>query len=646
MLGNNNIKYGLRILFVLVALILAPRLAMAQVTKKNPAPVPTKPIQKTKPNSTPTTPPHPTPSSSGGSDQNKKQRDPVDQRAPTGKNNGPNDGHLTGDPNSKHPVAKPIHTGVPLPGGSKGSPDGKGGTIYKGPNGVEYHANKDGNVDSVKTKSGTEAKFNSRGGVATIHPKNGPTIQSGPGGARRIESTRADGAKVVSDGQGRGYVEKTLTRGGRTFASRTYVVNGHSYTRVYSQTFYGNQYYYRYVSGYYYAPAFYGWAYTPWVTPLAFGWGWGYAGWYGFYGGYFGAAPYYTGPNFWLTDYVLAADLQAAYAEQVGAPAAASGPGVTIPGNQAWTDTGKYLNAGDEVRITASGAVSMGGGWTPFPPSGKNPDCGTLGGFPAGELPCWSLIGRVGDGPIFEVGNGRKIAAQNSGELLLGVNDNILGDNTGNWYATIVAPAAPPPTSNEDLSAKASDAVLTPEVKKEIAEQMQAQIAADKNAVANPSQTANDTQIPAALDPTHSVFIVSSTLSEQMDDGQSCSLTGGDTLTRISKTPDDKQNVRVIVTTSKNDDCPNGTQFAMSIQDLQDMYNDFQAKMDEGLKQLAEKQGTNGIPRGPAAAGRANPDVVGVTADPTAAASIQQQEQAANQAEADVDQATRPAGGN
>lgn len=626
MLGNNATHNFVRIPILLLIFIFAPALLKAQTNNKKTIAPPKKPAaaapakqSKQPPKTGPTTPPK------------------------TGPTTPPKTGPTTASEPRRARVSKTEPKFTPSRD-AKATPEGKGMkyTSSKG----EFHTGPKGNLTSVKTTRGNEAKFNSRGSVSTIHTKGGATIHHGPNGSRQIKTTLPDGSTVVSDGHGRGYVEKTFTRGDRTFASRTYVVNDHNYTRVYSRTLYGGQYYYHYAPAYYYAPAFYGWAYSPWVTPVAFGWGWGYGGWYGFYGGYFGAEPLYAGPNLWLTDYVLAADLQAAYAEQVGASAAAGGPHVTIPGNQAWTDTGKYLKASDEVSITADGSVIMGGGWAPLPPSGKNPDCGTLGGFPAGELPCWSLIGRVGDGPIFEVGNGAKITAQNSGELLLGVNDNILGDNSGNWYATIVAPSETAPNSDGESSKKSGATTLDPVVKKEIAEQMQAQIEADKDAAANPSQAANETQIPAALDPKHSVFIVSSTLSEQTDDGQSCSLTAGDILSRISKTPDDHQNVRVLVTTAKDGDCATGTQFAMSIQDLQDMYNDFQAKMDEGLKQLAEKQGKNGMPRGPALGGRANPDVAGVTADPTAATSIHEQEQAANQAEADVDQATRPAGGN
>jgi hypothetical protein len=466
-------------------------------------------------------------------------------------------------------------------------------------------------------------------------------IQNGPNGARRIESTRAsDGARVVSDGHGNGFVEHDFTRGRQTFTSRSYAVNGHNYARVYARNSYHGTYYYNYVHPYYYGPAFYGWAYNPWAAPVYWGWGFGAAGWYGYYGPYFGFAASYNSPGLWLTDYLLAADLQAAYAEQVGALVTGAGPGVTVPGNQAWTDSGKYFNAGDQVTIVASGTVTMGAGWTPLPPAGKGPNCGNLGGFPDGQLPCWSLIGRFGDGPIFYIGDGTKLQAPNSGELLLGVNDNILGDNSGNWFAVVTGPndnagpAAPPPNS---------DAALSPEVKALVANEVRDQIAASQQTAATGSENStapSDNQVPAALDPKHSVFIVSSTLSEQTDDGQACSLTGGDILTRIGNSQGTNQNVRVMVATGKEGDCTTGTQFSMSAQDLQDMYNDFQAKMDDGLKKLADNRGKNGMPNGPAAGRRENPDGQ-AESDSSAAAAVRQQNAAANQVEGEVDQATK-----
>lgn len=111
---------------------------------------------------------------------------------------------------------------------------------------------------------------------------------------------------------------------------------------------------------------------------------------------------------------------------------------VIVPGNQAWTTTGVFLDQGTVLKITASGDVSMGAGWPPMPPEGRPPDCGGRAGFPAANLPCWSLIGRVGEhGAMFYVGNGTTFQAPVAGQLYLGVNDNVLEDNSGNWTATV-----------------------------------------------------------------------------------------------------------------------------------------------------------------------------------------------------------------
>jgi len=59
--------------------------------------------------------------------------------------------------------------------------------------------------------------------------------------------------------------------------------------------------YFGFVPGVYYARIL--WlAYNPWAAPVAFGWGWGAAPWYGYYGYYFAPAPVYASPAFWITD--------------------------------------------------------------------------------------------------------------------------------------------------------------------------------------------------------------------------------------------------------------------------------------------------------------------------------------------------------
>jgi hypothetical protein len=120
---------------------------------------------------------------------------------------------------------------------------------------------------------------------------------------------------------------------------------------------------------------------------------------------------------------------------------------VTVPANQGWTDAGINLNVADTVTISASGLIILttDGHIPPMSPAGFPPNCTAaevygqfFAPFPAFQLPCWSLIGRIGaNGPIFEVGTNAIFQAQSSGEFYLGVNDNNLGDNSGNWTAAI-----------------------------------------------------------------------------------------------------------------------------------------------------------------------------------------------------------------
>jgi hypothetical protein len=205
------------------------------------------------------------------------------------------------------------------PRGSTAIPDGKGGTSFRTSNGTEYHVGNTGRISSVTTRSGATAQFTSSGRIASIHTARGMTINRGPNGQRRIETVRTDGTRVISTGRNRGFVEHPFARGNRTYVQRTYVVGSYRYARVYGRYYYRGGYFYHYVPAYYFAPAFYGWAYNPWRAPVYWGWGWGMEPWYGFYGYYFAPYPYYDGPAFWLTDYLLAANLQAAYDAQADA---------------------------------------------------------------------------------------------------------------------------------------------------------------------------------------------------------------------------------------------------------------------------------------------------------------------------------------
>jgi hypothetical protein len=375
-------------------------------------------------------------------------------------------------------------------------------------------------------------------------------IDHGLNGSRRIESTH-NGARVVTTGRGRGYVQRPyVTRGGHAYVSRTVVVNHVAYSRVYRTSYYGGRPYYGYSPAYYYRPAYYGWAYNPWPAPVYYGWGWGGAPWYGYYGGYFAPYPTYPSAAFWLTDYLLAANLQAAYQAQAAANAAAAN------------------NAGN------------GGGGDNAAPQG---DANSGGG----------------DAP-----------ASNSGAV-----------------------------------------TLTPEVKAAIAEEVKAQLAAEQAQAQQPAaasgggqQTAQagstqggsgqTDEVPAALDPARRTFVVDSDLAVT-GDGLECQLSAGDVITRITDTPDGDNKVNVSVSSSKKKDCAPGKQVAVGVDDLQEMHNHFQEQLDNGMKELATKQGKDGLPKAPDTTAVPS-DVPPPPPDTTAEKTLDEQQSNADQVESQV----------
>jgi hypothetical protein len=117
---------------------------------------------------------------------------------------------------------------------------------------------------------------------------------------------------------------------------------------------------------------------------------------------------------------------------------------VSVPAYQPWTFTEINLRGGDTFTVAAEGTITTNVAGATASPDGTPPDCRVAGEvhrpFVAPELPCWSLLGRIGpQGAIFEVGSHANLVAGNSGQLYLGVNDNFFGDNSGAWTAHVTA---------------------------------------------------------------------------------------------------------------------------------------------------------------------------------------------------------------
>jgi hypothetical protein len=192
---------------------------------------------------------------------------------------------------------------------------------------------------------------------------------------------------------------------------------------------------------------------------------------------------------------------------------------------------------------------------------------------------------------------------------------------------------------------------LTPEVKQAIAEEVKQQLDAEKAAAMNaqpgdqPTAAATappgaepigatPSEVPPALNPAQRVFIVSRNFDVD-DGGQGCSLSPGDVITRLTDTPDENQNVKASVLSSQKADCAAGSTVGVSVEDLQEMHNQFHERIDSGLKQLAENQGQGGLPAAPDTR-TSFTEVAAPQPDPNVAADLQSQQQQADLTEAQV----------
>ena len=154
---------------------------------------------------------------------------------------------------------------------------------------------------------------------------------------------------------------------------------------------------------------------------------------------------------------------------------------IVLRNREIWTPTSIILKTGDSVTVTASGRMQFGGGQIanmapPGIPFGKKCDAINLKQprrkhFPALGLNCWSLIARVGGQSAIEVGSSATFRAANAGKLELGLNDNYVNDNQGEWKATVrvsgatttpgsTPPATPKKSSNTGIFVLVGVAVL------------------------------------------------------------------------------------------------------------------------------------------------------------------------------------------
>jgi hypothetical protein len=184
---------------------------------------------------------------------------------------------------------------------------------------------------------------------------------------------------------------------------------------------------------------------------------------------------------------------------------------------------------------------------------------------------------------------------------------------------------------------------MTPEIKQEIADEVQRQIALENYESQNQNKDTDpgSSGIARTLSDGNShVFVASADLDVIDSSGTECSLTEGDAL-QLGMAPDSNALAAYVqVVWSKGDDCRKGTSVSVALEDLQEMQNHMREAIDQGLADLRSHEGQGGIPNAPPAASGAPANAAFASSapplDPNAASEINQQVQAANNAEQEV----------
>lgn len=108
-----------------------------------------------------------------------------------------------------------------------------------------------------------------------------------------------------------------------------------------------------------------------------------------------------------------------------------------IPANQRWTETDLVVQNGETLQLRVTGEIA-------YAPNVRVGSAGAPRNAPGGDdvpipnAPAGALIGRIDNGQPFLIGRDTSVRMPASGTLFLGINDDVVTDNSGS-YRVIVA---------------------------------------------------------------------------------------------------------------------------------------------------------------------------------------------------------------
>jgi hypothetical protein len=177
--------------------------------------------------------------------------------------------------------------------------------------------------------------------------------------------------------------------------------------------------------------------------------------------------------------------------------------------------------------------------------------------------------------------------------------------------------------------------MLSPEVKDEISNEVQRQLAlenSESRVAVKGDLDMNSSGLPRMLAETSPsnprIFVVAGSLDVTDNQGQDCTLTEGDVL-RLSTPPaPDATAAYLQVLATRNQSCPKGSMVSVGFADLQEMQNHMRATIDRGLQDLQAHQGGLPVPPANAAAPPVQASFAPIAPPPDENASSELQQQA------------------
>lgn len=111
----------------------------------------------------------------------------------------------------------------------------------------------------------------------------------------------------------------------------------------------------------------------------------------------------------------------------------ATGEGIVVSARQQWTPTGMTVRSGERVMFQTSGQIQLSDDPKDIAGSAGALSQRKATGSPLPGNLAGALIGRVGQGQPFPIGDQTAVTMPANGQLFLGINDDVLDDNRGEF---------------------------------------------------------------------------------------------------------------------------------------------------------------------------------------------------------------------